>query len=127
MSKRRAGAGGVTPPPPDPATARAATLQVYADSIKRGITTSPEIHADVQDTLEALGLIPPARRLGPDPEPAAASRQAAKPAEPLPDVLTPRHATAVARAAHRGGQPVPERAARVLNHHRRGNRSGATP
>lgn len=131
MSKRRAGTGGVTPPPPDLATARKAVLQVYSDAIRRGITTGPEASVDVQDTLDALGLtalVQPAESQ-PQPQPVVTSAptpRATTPPGPLPDVLTPRHAAAVARAAHRAKQPVPARAARVLNHQRRATRTEAT-
>lgn len=133
MSKRRAGTGGVTAPPPTPAVARVVALKVTSSTIRLlGQDTGPEACTDAREVLGALGLTLLARRTAPQPlpEPAATPappRRAATPGEPLPDVLTPRAAAAVARAAHRARQPVPERAARVLNHHRRTNRTQATP
>jgi hypothetical protein len=102
-------------PPTGPAgddVTRRAQLQVAAHHLD---------HPDeVVDLLRMLGL-PTTKTVV---EPAAAvvdtprSIPPRAPAEHLPDVLEPRQAAAIARRAHRNGQPVPERVARLLAHHR---------
>jgi hypothetical protein len=131
MSKHRAGAGGIAPPPATPGQARRATLLAIGNGIGHVYTGDPDdihewtptpdevaaVRRLARPVLDALGLLPAAAetpRLKPQP-PAAPLTAAAigLAARPIPDRLTPQQAATLARLYTRHGLPVPDRVVRL--------------